>query len=446
MPVGQPPFYFGGPQTLAEKRMPTLEELDRAVPNNPVCIAAVFANWGEPPGYTALNSLALNRLGIDAATSVSIPGVELVRAPATGALTGLIIDRNRRPRADFTLLQGITGFGFAERVEGLRRSLKAYNAVGTTTIYEGHGSSAETIAVYRALWEQQALTVRSHLCVSPAWASVEEGLDAMRNDLAHVAGRGTGDAYLRIRGVFLGIAGDAEAAAASRAALPNTGWAGFVEWSNSVDDFRRYAFAAAEHDLRVNTIVGDHIEAVLGVFEEVDARFPLMGRRWLIEHIKLMSPAQIARAKKLGLVVTTIPVYMIWKNGAGLTRGMSDLDDYVPHASLLEAGVTVATGTDNIPYNPFVTLQTVVERIERTSGEPLGARQSVSALDGLRMLTSHAAAICCEEQNLGTIEPGKLADLAVLDHDPLVVASHRLPDIIVEQTYVGGTLVHTTGS
>lgn len=442
MPVGQPPFYFGGPQTLAERRMPNRTELDRAAPDNPVCIAAVFTNWGEPPGYTALNSRALALLGIDRDTKVTANNVEIERDPVSGEPTGIIIDRNRRPRADFKLLQGITGFNFAERVIGLQRSLQAYNAVGTTSIYEGHGSSPETIAVYRELWQREELTVRSHLCVSPTWAGVDEGRRAMRDWLAHARGRGIGDDYLRLSGVFVGYAGSAATAADSRAALPNTGWAGFVEWANSAEDFRTYARLAAELDLRLHTIVGDHLEEILAIFEGIDAVIPLAGRRWVIEHLKLVTPAQVDRIRRLGLVATTIPVYMIWKNGAALTSGMTNLDHYVPHASLLDAGVPVSAGTDNIPYNPFVTLQTIVERTERKSGAVLGQQQRLDTLRALRLLTSEAAYISFEENLKGTLEPGKLADLAVLDDNPLTVPADRLSQIQVSQTLLGGRTVH----
>ena len=213
--------------------MPNRAELDRAAPDHPVCIAAVFTNWGEPPGYTALNSKALALLGIDRTTKVTADNVEIEREPGTGEPTGIIIDRNRRPSADFNLLRGITGFDFAERVVGLKRSLQAYNSVGTTSIYEGHGSSPETIAVYRELWQRGELTVRCHLCVSPTWASVEEGRKVMRDWLPHARGRGLGDSLLRVAGVFVGFGGNPKTAADSRAALPNTGWAGFVEWANS---------------------------------------------------------------------------------------------------------------------------------------------------------------------------------------------------------------------
>ncbi|HEY5829682.1 MAG TPA: amidohydrolase [Hyphomicrobiaceae bacterium] len=442
MPVGQPPFYFGGPLTLVERRMPNRAELDRAAPDHPVCIAAVFTNWGEPPGYTALNSKALALLGIDRTTKVTADNVEIEREPGTGEPTGIIIDRNRRPSADFNLLRGITGFDFTERVVGLKRSLQAYNSVGTTSIYEGHGSSPETIAVYRELWQRGELTVRCHLCVSPTWASVEEGRKVLRDWLPHARGRGLGDSLLRVAGVFVGFGGNPKTAADSRAALPNTGWAGFVEWANRPEDFRTYARLAAELDLRLHTIVGDHLEDILSIFESIDAEIPLAGRRWVIEHVKLITSEQVARIRRLGLAVTTIPVYMIWKNGAALTRDMADLDRYVPHAALLEAGVAVSAGTDNIPYNPFVTLQTIVERKERKSGSVLGPAQRLDVLRALRLMTSEAGWISFEEDRKGTLAPGKFADLAVLSRNPRSTPPADLAQIKVLRTIVDGRVVH----
>jgi predicted amidohydrolase YtcJ len=442
MPVGQPPYYFGGPLTLAEQRMPNRAELDRAAPDHPVCIAAVFTNWGEPPGYTALNSRALALLGIDRNTTVTADNVEIERDAASGEPTGSIIDRNRRPSADFNVLRGITGFNFAERVTGLQRSLQAYNSVGITSIYEGHGSAPETIGVYRELWQRNLLTVRSRLCVSPTWASVEEGRRIMRDWLAHARGGGIGDDYLRIAGVFIGFGGSPKTAADSRAALPNTGWAGFVEWANSAEDFRALARIAAELDLRLHTIVGDRLEDILSIFEAIDGELSLAGRRWVIEHIKLITHEQIARIRRLGLIVTTIPVYMIWKNGASLTRGMTDLDRYVPHLDLLEAGVTASAGTDNIPHNPFFTLQTIVTRKERKSGSVLGPEQRLDIMRALRLLTSEAAYISFEEHCKGTLEVGKFADLAVLSANPLTTPDDELGGIEVLRTFVDGRVVH----
>ena len=162
----------------------------------------------------------------------------------------------------------------------------------------------------------------------------------------------------------------------------------------------------------------------------------------MIEHVKLITPEQVARIRRLGLAVTTIPVYMIWKNGAALTRDMADLDRYVPHAALLQAGVAVSAGTDNIPYNPFVTLQTIVERKERKSGSVLGPAQRLDVLRALRLMTSEAGWISFEEDRKGTLAPGKLADLAVLSRNPLSTPAADLAQIQVLRTIVDGRVVH----
>lgn len=107
MPVGQPPFYFGGPNALAEKRMPDRHELDRAAPDHPVCITGVFGNWGRPPGYTALNTLALHLNGIGRESKPACSGVTIER-DASGEPTGIIIEHNNRPTVEFDLSLPLT--------------------------------------------------------------------------------------------------------------------------------------------------------------------------------------------------------------------------------------------------------------------------------------------------------------------------------------------------
>ena len=154
MPVGEPPFFFGGPDTLAEKRMPDRCELDRAAPDHPVCITGVFGNWGRPPGYTALNTLALRLNGIGRESKPSCSGVTIER-DASGEPTGVIIERNNRPTVEFDLLPAVPKFDAAARLQAIRTSMRLYNGVGTTSVYEGHGSAPETIACYRQLAEER---------------------------------------------------------------------------------------------------------------------------------------------------------------------------------------------------------------------------------------------------------------------------------------------------
>ena len=91
--------------------------------------------------------------GSTAGLHLAAGGVEIVRDDA-GLPTGVIIEHNPRPTAELDLLPAVPRFGYADRLEGLCRSMQVYNAAGTTSVYEGHGLAAETIAAYRALWER----------------------------------------------------------------------------------------------------------------------------------------------------------------------------------------------------------------------------------------------------------------------------------------------------
>ena len=129
MPVGEPPYYFGGPDTLAEKRMPDRHELDRAAPDHPVCISGVFGNWGRPPGYTALNTLALRLNGIDRETKPACSGVTIER-DASGEPTGIIVEHNNRPTVEFDLLPAVPKFW--------RRPARGNPAVDAALQRDGH--------------------------------------------------------------------------------------------------------------------------------------------------------------------------------------------------------------------------------------------------------------------------------------------------------------------
>ena len=166
MPVGLPPHYFGGPQNLTEKRMPNRHELDKVAPDNPVCISAVFGNWGAPPGFTALNTLALKMNNINRKTIPRCSGVE-IQKDKHGNPNGVIIENNPRPTIDFDILRQVPRFDFQDRLSALKTSMQIYNAVGTTSVYEGHGLANETIATYRELWETDEMTLRATLVLSP---------------------------------------------------------------------------------------------------------------------------------------------------------------------------------------------------------------------------------------------------------------------------------------
>lgn len=442
MPLGAPPFFFDGPATLREKRPPDRHELDTAAPDHPVCIPGLFGNWGAPPGYTCLNSRALALNGIAGDTRPQAPGIEIV-LDADGAPTGVIIERNARPMIEFDLLPAVPRFTPAERRRGLEHSMALYNAVGTTSVYEGHGSAAETISVYRDLWQQRRMTVRAGLVVSPAWDDLTEAGRAMRDWLAHARGAGIGDPWLTISGVHVAFGGDAVCAALSRADLPNTGWSGFVDQAHDPAEFREICRLCLEHDLRLNTIVGDRLAEVAAILAEIAEIAPLEPRRWVIQHVARTDRPTLERLARLGVMVTVIPVYYVWKGGHwyDLAHG----DAVMPMRTMLELGLDPAAATDNIPYQPGFTLWAMTERRRRSDDAVLGPSERLDRHEALHALTTAGARLTFEEDRKGRIRPGFLADLAILPVDPLGCDATELQALESLVTIVDGQIVHGEG-
>ncbi len=443
MPVGDPPFYFGGPAVFAERRMPTRIELDGAAPDNPVCISGSFNNWGEPPGFSALNSLALHLNGVTPTTVPRCPGVTIEK-DANGEPTGIIVETNDRPTVEFDVLRVVPKFGWQQRLDGIRASMKLYNAVGTTSAYEGHGSSPETIALYRSLWERNELTVRMSLVVSPTWTNSAQAMRDLRDLLPYARGQGFGDHWLRVSGVFIGLGGNAAIRDVSLEALPDTGWSGFVEYANTLSEYRDYVMTAAELGFRVHTIASarNNLDKLLAIWAEAEQRFGIKDKRWVLEHVEIVTAAQIAMIKQLGVCVTTIPSKALWKRGPKSASTAADAGELVtPHRAFLEQGVPIAVGTDNVPYSQFFSLWNAAARKSRT-GDVVGPDQRMTIPDALALLTREGSKLSFDESRKGMLRAGMLADFAVLDRDLLAMPLNDVQNVRAQTTVVGGRIVH----
>jgi predicted amidohydrolase YtcJ len=441
MPVGDPPYFFGGTAVLGERRMPTRHELDGVAPDNPVYIAGSFNNWGEPPGYSALNSLALRKNGITGATVPACPGVEIIK-DANGEPTGVIIETNDRPTVEFDLLSAVPKFGWQGRLDAIRTSMKLYNAVGTTSAYEGHGSSAETLALYRNLWEGGELSVRMSLVVSPTWTSSAQAMRDLRDLLPYARGQGFGDHWLRVSGVFIGLNGNIAVRSAAMAALPDTGWSGFVEHANSWSEYRDYVMAAAELGFRVHTIGSANLDKLLSIWAEADDRFGIKDKRWVLEHVAIVNSAEVAMIKRLGVHVTSIPSKTFWKRGPKLASTYQGAAEFVtPYRTFVNEGIPIAFGTDNVPISQFFPLWNATTR-ECRNGEIVGPGQRLTLTDALPLVTREGAKLSFDEHRKGMLRAGMLADFAVLDGDLLSTPSDRIKNASASTTVVGGRIVH----
>ncbi|MCH8109508.1 MAG: amidohydrolase family protein, partial [Chloroflexi bacterium] len=208
--------------------------------------------------------------------------------------------------------------------------------------------------------------------------------------------------------------------------------------------FRQLVRLAARYNLRVNTLVRNTLEEVLSVFEEVHEETPIDSRRWALDHVLHATPEQLKRISRLGLVVETIPLTELWQRGFRYVDDPQLADDAAAHRRYLQHGVHFGFGTDNKPYNPFVTLWSAVARRERRTNSVLGPEQRLSRMEALRVFTVGGAYFSFDEDRRGSLEPGKLADLAVLSDDLLSMPEEKLPELRSLFTMVGGKVVHQT--
>jgi hypothetical protein len=129
------------------------------------------------------------------------------------------------------------------------------------------------------------------------------------------------------------------------------------------------------------------LHEIVPVLTAVDARFPLRGRRWVIEHIGRSRESDIDALARLGVLVTTMPTCYLWKGGEKYFHEPEGGNLMLPHQRLLDAGVPLAIATDNIPYDPFFTLWVSCAREERRSGHVIDPEQRLTAEEALRLFT-----------------------------------------------------------
>ena len=442
MPIGEPPYYWEADKSLAEGRLPNRGDLDGVAPDNPVYISSPSGYWGEPPCFMILNSLALKLNGIDRATKPRVDGVEIVH-DASGEPTGLIIERNYTRMAEPDLLPAVPRFTQDDRIEGLRRSLPIYHDKGTTSVYEGHGCAPEVVASFRELWERNELTLRSSLVMSPAWLSTAEAEYAMRYWLSAARGRGFGDDWLKISGIFVGYGGNPQFNDLLRRDMGDTGWGGGLPSVNTPSDFEELCLLAGKYNLRLHTLASDKLHEVVPILERVAKHYPIGERRWVIEHISKASERDLNAIKAMGVAVTLIPAHYLWKVGHTFASlDDQQLDLLSPARGLIELGVPVSAATDAVPNDPLFCMWVMLARKDRRSGKVMGANGALTNEAALRLLTVNGAWLTFEEDRKGPLLPGYFADIAVLSGNPLNVSAEGLLDIRCVATMVGGRWVH----
>ena len=445
MPLGDPPYYFDVPECYAEKRLPTRHDLDEAAPDHPVYIRPIWGFWRHTmPLVSVANSRALALAGITKNT-VAPSDTIVIDKDATGEPTGIFYDNTIMSVVEMTLMRAATGFSLDDRTRTLPAAMQAYHAFGTTSIFEEHGVAGELLRAYKIVRESGAQTMRATLVISPKWnaAPVSKFEPVVEAWASWLAGRGFGDDFLRVSGVFVDI-GPSREDELRAGTWPYTGWAGF-NFATGLprERAKELCLACAKHKIRVVAIWPN----MLDVFDEVNREIDITAQRWVLGHISALTLEQIAKVRELGLVVTSHTHRYVFKEGhlLKLKLGPAHENEISPLKSLIEAGVRVALATDNVPTSLFYPIWQSIYRKNRYTGETIAPAEALTREQALRAATINGAYVTWEEDSKGSIEIGKLADLAVLSHDPLTADEDVLKDIYAEMTFVDGRVVYERG-
>jgi predicted amidohydrolase YtcJ len=436
MPMGEPPHeYVSRPDQLKDGRFPTRLDLDAAAPDHPVYIRAVWGWWSRRPFPSVANTLALKRAGVNRDTA-GPPNVEILK-DVDGEPTGVFLERNYSPILEYTIFRDLPRFTYADHLEGVRLGALAYASAGTTSLYEGHGLTPTLLQAYRENVERGTLPIRMHTPVSMPSAAFDDKqlFDLFYHYAGVVGGRGHGDSRFRIEGINLGGIADATVAEIIASSYPYEQWAGHFYQAMTHERFVKLGIEDARLGMRVNCVVSRNIEYALNVFEAINREISISERRWVMIHVNQATEEQVRRMKSLGVIATVVPGFL-WM--AGDRYGLDQLgSEGIPIRRLIDAGVPVALSTDGVPYSMLWTAWQALARWDEGSQRQVG-ESGLTREEALRMSVQTGHLLTWGENQYGSLEVGKVADMVILDEDPLTCELTRLKDIRVERTFVGG--------
>ena len=424
-PPGQWIVVLGGwseEQFTDEPRGFPVDELDRIAPNNPVVLQAVY-------NHSYLNTSALIAAKIDPGTPDPQGGS--IEKDGSGKPTGLV-----RGAGGVAFVAARVPLQQQEAWLANTRKLVAYlNAMGVTAWLDagGRGMGAKHYEPYKYLADRGELNVRLF------WTTIRQPATPAQVDA--VIGE------IRELKPFQGTDYFDNVGWGESAFAPVTTQLLRVASNTKPEDLaqmRRLLLALAERGIYVNSHVemSAAIDAFLDEYDSINKERPIKGLRWSFSHLDQVSEAQLERMKKLGMTAQIHSRPLI--QGALMHKVHGDKAwDMPPFRRIQDSGIHWGLGSDATAVttsNPFYTLSLAVTG--RMVGGRKVNRQTITREEALIAHTRSNAVFLFQEGNLGSLAPGKYADLLVLDRDYLTVPEDEIKDLRPLLTMVGGRIVY----
>ncbi len=418
---------------FAEKRMPTLEEINLVAPDTPVFILHLYDR-------AIINGAALRVLGYDRDTP-DPPAGEIQRDKA-GNPTGLLIAKPNAMVLYASLAKG-PKLSYADQLNSTRLFMAELNRLGLTSAIDAGGGFQNYPDDYKVIEE---LAGKGELTLRIAYNLFTQHPMGELADFAQwvtMTSPGKGDDFLRMNGageMLVFSAADFEDFLEPRPDLPP-----LME-----EELDRVVRLLVENrwPFRLHATYDESISRFLDVFEKVDRDVPFQGLRWFFDHAETITPRNLERVKALGGGIA-IQDRMAFQGEYFLDRyGKHAAEHSPPLRRMLEMEIPVGAGTDATrvaSYNPWVSLYWLV------TGRTVGGMRlypeanRLGREEALRLYTCGSSWLSGEDGKKGTLAPGQLADLAVLSADYFTIPEEEIRGIESLLTIVGGKVVYGAG-
>jgi len=415
---------------FAENRKPTLEEIEAISPDHPIWVQYLY-------NEAMMNKAAIKLVGLTAETKDPFGG--RVLKDASGQPTGVV-----------TGFGGINAFYFKIPRPPLDRQItethnwfRELNRLGLTDVGDVAGGGLIWPDNYQAvttLHDRGELTLRVHWYMQPNRPGGE--LDVIKRFVTTVR-PGSGDDMLRPIGVGEQVLASSYDGDAFGPLPPQFSEKAIEDWRTAVRMIIESGWRFQVHTTR------DHsAEQLLPAIEEINREIPLANRRLSFAHMEDVTVATIRRIKALGGGIT-IQDRFVYSGDEIAHNWPEDVARKAPPMKTMVAmGLPLGGGTDSTrvaPYNPFVSIWWLVTGKTVAGHVIRGSQESLSRLQALRVYTLGSAWFNMDEDKVGSIEPGKYADLAVLSADYLTVPADQIKDLVSVLTIINGKPVYAAG-
>jgi predicted amidohydrolase YtcJ len=417
---------------FAERRMPTLDEINAAAPDTPVFVLHLYDR-------ALLNAAALRAVGYGK-DSPEFPAGEVQR-DSRGNLTGLLIAKPNANILYSTLARG-PKLSREDQLNSSRLFFRELNRFGLTSVIDAGGgfqNYPDDYGVVNELHRNGELSIR--LAYNLFTQKPKQELSDFQN-WTKLTKPGAGDEFYRVNGageMLVFSAADFEDFLVARPDMAPV-------MESELKAVIRH-LVENRWPFRMHATYNETISRALDVYEEVNREIPFEGLHWFFDHCETITDRNLERIKKLGGGIA-VQNRMAFQGEYFVERyGAQQANRTPPVRRMLEMGIPVGAGTDATrvsSYNPFVSLHWLI------TGKTVGGlslypeENRLDRSEALKLYTAGSSWFSTEEGKKGALAPGQLADLAVLSADYFSVPEEEIKHLESVLTIVGGKIVYAT--